>query len=72
MTGPLALFVDQIILYFARIFAVLFFLFLSIKDTCRLKIFIDRQKSQQQVVNCPVDREELTHCKVKYHAVETI
>ena len=38
----------------------------------RLKIFIDGQKSQQQVVNCPVDREGLTHCKVKYHAVETI
>ena len=51
----------------------LFFVFLSVKDTsCTLKIFINRQKSQQQVVNCPVDREGLTHCKVKYHIVETI
>ena len=65
----LALFQDQ---YFPRK-ASIFFVFLSVKDTsCRLKIFINRQQSQQQVVNCPVDREGLTHCKVKYHIVETI
>ncbi|CAH3182190.1 unnamed protein product [Porites evermanni] len=28
-----------------------------------LRIFIDRQKSQQQVVNCPIDRERLAHRK---------
>ena len=65
----LALFQDQ---YFPRKSSI-FFVFLSVKGTsCRLKIFINRQKSQQQVVNCPVDREGLTHCKVKYHIVETI
>ena len=58
--------------YFPRKSSI-FFVFLSVKDTsCTLKIFINRQKSQQQVVNCPVDREGLTHCKVKYHIVETI
>ena len=37
-----------------------------------IKAWGNRQKSQQQVVNCPVDREGLTHCKVKYHIVDTI